>query len=108
MPLLLQPVAATTLNVKKELCASLDKVAAGLKDGLRGRSDQMEWEPVGPEPRQVLRPSPKKKKRKHQKTRHLRKQRKPLQPRAQQDPKTPSMAWWRNSLEVFGPLLRRS
>ena len=67
MPLLLQPVVATTLNVKKDLCASLEKVAARLMDGLRRREDRMKWEPVGPQPRQVWRPSPKKK-RKHQTT----------------------------------------
>ena len=64
--LLLQPMSAMTLTVKKNLSASLEKVAAILKGGLRRREDRMEWEPVGPEPRQVLRPSLRKKK--HQKT----------------------------------------
>ena len=53
MPLPLQPVNATTLDVNKELPASLDKVAAGLENGLRRRRDRKEREPVGPELRQV-------------------------------------------------------
>ena len=91
MPLLLQPVIAMTLNVKKDLRASLDKVAARLKDGLRRREDRMKWEPVGLEPRQVWRPSPKEMK-KHQMTRSPRERREPLQLMAQQETGTPLMA----------------
>ena len=53
MPLPLQLVDATTLDVKKELPASLDRAAAGLDNGLRRRRDRKEREPVGPELRQV-------------------------------------------------------
>ena len=56
MPLPLQQVDATTLDVKKKLLASLDKVAAGLEDGLRRRRDRKEREPIGLELRQVWRP----------------------------------------------------
>ena len=68
MPLLLQPVIAMTLNVRKDWLASPEKVAARLMDETRRREDRMEWEPVGLGPRQVWRPSLKKEKRKHQTT----------------------------------------
>ena len=98
---------AMTLNVKKTLRASLDKVAVRVMDGLRRREDRVEWEPDGPEPRQVLRPSLKKKKNRRQAP-HLRKQRRPPQLRARQDPKTLSKIWWKGTLGVFGALLKRT
>ena len=48
--LLLQPMEAVTLTVKKNLSASLEKVAARRTNGERRREDRMERKPVGLEP----------------------------------------------------------
>ena len=60
MPLPLQQVDATTLDVKKKLLASLDKVAAGLENGLRRRRDRKEREPIELGLRQGWGPLPRK------------------------------------------------